>query len=209
MSVEVVTAPGVLAEPPGFTRPSILPWTPAPTLPQSTVPAAPDPGPSVPPGAGPGGGASSRRFSSSPHDYTLTGYQWKPCQPITVSSDGPDVSAIVAELASITGLSLQLVNGPANIMVGWGPMPIAHAIGVTEGTAYGTFFAHVTITLAPRGASSLPSLLRHELGHALGLGHTDQPNEIMYPVLRSDSPNDYQAGDRAGLQFIGTSATSC
>jgi len=131
---------------------------------------------------------------------------WKPCQDITVSSLGPDVTGIITELATISGLPLHVVNGPADITVAWGAIALPHALGITEGTAADGFFAHVTITLAPRGASSLTSLLRHELGHALGLGHADQPNAIMYPVLRSDAPSDYQAGDRAGLQTIGAAS---
>lgn len=47
-------------------------------------------------------------------------------------------------------------------------------------------------------------LLLHELGHMLGLGHTGDPTEVMYPQTGPLSPSGYGAGDRAGLQALGS-----
>src|SRR3954452_615575 len=46
--------------------------------------------------------------------------------------------------------------------------------------------------------------LLHELGHAVGLGHTKDRRQIMYPTLTRYA--SYGAGDRAGLRKVGRSA---
>jgi hypothetical protein len=49
------------------------------------------------------------------------------------------------------------------------------------------------------------SLLLHELGHAVGLEHAS-PGEIMAPIIDSQTPGNYAAGDRKGLAKVGRSA---
>lgn len=46
-------------------------------------------------------------------------------------------------------------------------------------------------------------LLLHELGHVVGLGHTGDPSQVMFPVLRPESYGSYGAGDLAGLNAVG------
>ena len=47
-------------------------------------------------------------------------------------------------------------------------------------------------------------LLLHELGHMLGLAHTADPGEVMYPQTGPLSPSAYGPGDLAGLRYLGS-----
>jgi predicted Zn-dependent protease len=47
------------------------------------------------------------------------------------------------------------------------------------------------------------ALLLHELGHVVGLGHTPDSAQIMYPDLRPMSSAQYQPGDLGGLARLG------
>lgn len=185
--------------PPSTRAPVTVPRTT--TVPRSVAAVAPKPAAVV---AARPATASSAGASS---DYTLIGYRWNPCKTITVSSSGPDVSGVVSELSALTGIRMQMVSGPALIMVGWGDVPVGGGeVGVTSWRASGKWMIGGTIVLSQQGAPYLPTLLRHELGHAIGLGHAGQSNEIMYPVVSSGAPTDYQAGDRAGLHALGIAA---
>ena len=45
------------------------------------------------------------------------------------------------------------------------------------------------------------SVLIHELGHSMGLGHTNDLNQIMYPAITSVQ-DEYGAGDLTALRAI-------
>ncbi|MGH8889844.1 MAG: matrixin family metalloprotease [Acidothermaceae bacterium] len=49
-------------------------------------------------------------------------------------------------------------------------------------------------------------LLMHELGHAVGLGHAADQDEVMFPVISSSSTATWGAGDLAGLARVGKAA---
>jgi predicted Zn-dependent protease len=99
-----------------------------------------------------------------------------------------------------------MVTGPAEISVLWGAVPPGGEIGVTVWKAVGKWLTTAGIVISQGQAGPfLATVLRHELGHALGLGHAGHPNEIMYPTVGKPSPTDYQAGDIAGLHAIGAS----
>lgn len=73
--------------------------------------------------------------------------------------------------------------------------------------------AHVVIDstlreLSPPGfgvGNCRGAVLLHELAHAVGLGHVDEPTELMYPVV-TDKPAAYGPGDLEGLRRVGEAA---
>lgn len=58
-----------------------------------------------------------------------------------------------------------------------------------------------------QGDATGPILL-HELGHVLGLGHVDYPQEQMYPRALQNGNLDFGSGDRLGLRTLGV-GSSC
>lgn len=75
--------------------------------------------------------------------------------------------------------------------------------------------AVVTAQLALDADRRLPSgfgpgdtegeVLLHELAHAVGLGHVDDPTQVMY-YRTTNSESEFGAGDRAGLRAVGAHA---
>jgi hypothetical protein len=49
----------------------------------------------------------------------------------------------------------------------------------------------------------LASVVHHELGHVIGLGHVNDPSEVMNPIDNYNAPVTYQWGDLAGLAHLG------
>lgn len=207
----VVTTTTPTTSPATTTPPTVAPPTtaaPATTAPPTTVAAKPA---ATRAAARPAVVATPTQTSAiggSAGDFSLLGYRWNPCAgPITVSSSGPNVTGIVSELTSLTGLQLVMVSGPnADITLSYGTgLPGAEG-GLTTWAAIGGWLSHITIVISPASAPYMSTVLHHEMGHAVGLGHAKQPNEVMYPIAHTGSPTDYQAGDRAGLKAVGASA---
>ena len=49
------------------------------------------------------------------------------------------------------------------------------------------------------------SIVLHELGHLMGLGHVDDEQQLMFPEARREVP-DFAAGDLTGLAVLGAGA---
>jgi len=64
-------------------------------------------------------------------------------------------------------------------------------------------------TLTRVGGNSAWTVLLHELGHAVGLAHVEDLNQIMYPTTWNGSPDRYQQGDVAGLARVGRGNSRC
>ncbi|HVU73795.1 MAG TPA: matrixin family metalloprotease [Mycobacteriales bacterium] len=75
-------------------------------------------------------------------------------------------------------------------------------------TAYVVLDADATRYFPPTFAAqpSLGALLMHELGHAVGLGHAGDRNEIMYPTPVPGHASRWGTGDRVALRLVGAGA---
>jgi hypothetical protein len=52
------------------------------------------------------------------------------------------------------------------------------------------------------GTETARAIVLHELGHLVGLGHVDDPEQLMYPEARREVP-DFAPGDLTGLAVLG------
>lgn len=73
------------------------------------------------------------------------------------------------------------------------PRYVAGAVVVDTGAGLYPGFA---------GGTSFGAVLLHELTHVLGLGHVNDPSQLMNPYAHAEGPSELQAGDRAGLQAL-------
>lgn len=71
----------------------------------------------------------------------------------------------------------------------------------------GSVFIDVEAFEFPQGSAAEPpwlGVVRHELGHLVGLDHVDDPSQLMNPV--TSTILTFQAGDRTGLALLGQGA---
>jgi hypothetical protein len=75
----------------------------------------------------------------------------------------------------------------------------------TGTTSYvsGSVYLDGTLLTDPGAAAWYPAVLRHELGHLVGLDHVDDAGQLMHPTT---TVTGFQAGDLAGLALLGQGA---
>jgi hypothetical protein len=68
--------------------------------------------------------------------------------------------------------------------------------------------AGASAMLAPGfgGGLTMGDLLLHEIGHVVGLGHTTDQSQVMYPDILARGSSSYGAGDLNGFRHLGTTA---
>lgn len=151
---------------------------------------------------------------------------WPRCSTVTWSYDpagaprggdvgvADDVGAVLKRYAELTGLRFeQVAKGRADIEIGWAPatwedgQEAAGGASERDGVlASGvlTMFTNSEWSRTPGfGVRGRGSLLYHEIGHILGLGHVSDDRLLMYPVHTfGQSPLVPQKGDIAGLREL-------
>jgi hypothetical protein len=132
-----------------------------------------------------------------------------------------DLRKALTQISGLSGIRFQQVQGDAQLSVGWknlgthGPSGIGgYDFSSSGGTS--TYLGHVDLNTKDAwvgkpgfgrvaswgGTPARGVLLLHEIGHAMGLGHVNAPDQLMNPVAGPHSPTGNSAGERAGYEYI-------
>lgn len=158
--------------------------------------------------------------------------RWNPCTPIQVrvnfTGAQPHARAAFAsaiqQATAATGLNLVVTEvtttPPAQngqILVRWGTSSLHPSLtGSVLGIAIYSYTTRQIVrgdilirsdlpfTSSRNGEDLLTGTLAHEIGHALGLAHVNDPTQLMYAF--ANGLDTYQDGDRAGLRRLGVEA---
>lgn len=101
--------------------------------------------------------------------------------------------------------------GSSDVGVGGGAKGVALTVAVPGQAGPSILTGQVVLDADQRLASGFGpgstegEVLLHELAHAVGLGHVDNPTQVMY-YRTTNSESEFGAGDRAGLAALGAGA---
>jgi len=106
-----------------------------------------------------------------------------------------------------------LLDAPAQIVVSLTPRNSSTVFGDTPGDALAVGFSLIDDGRRIRGAvvldaeemlrgRGLQRLVMHEIGHVLGLGHTDDATQVMAARLQKQYPARWGTGDLDGLRAL-------
>lgn len=122
-----------------------------------------------------------------PYQPDLYGDRWAPV--FLAWSDQGEVADLDGDVAGMGG----------SVPVSYGDGPAVYVTGqvVLDRTAFAEAMALPGGTLLARG------VVLHELVHVVGLGHVDDPEQLMFPYA---ARSDLGAGDLTGLALLGSGA---
>jgi hypothetical protein len=102
---------------------------------------------------------------------------------------------------STPAASSLLANQPANLVGMDQTIWARPATGATH-IVSGVVALNANVTASSSGRNSWFTFALHELGHAVGLGHTTDATQIMAPTIPA-AATDYGSGDLSGLAKVG------
>ncbi|HEY0215184.1 MAG TPA: matrixin family metalloprotease [Cellulomonas sp.] len=125
--------------------------------------------------------AAPEREAYLPEQY---GDRWAPA--LVRFTDDATVPGLAGDVVGLAGV--QIVHDPT-----------ADRSFLVSGTVY----LDSTLLADPSATTWYPAVLRHELGHLVGLDHVADPAQLMYPTTTVQT---FQPGDLAGLALLGRGA---
>lgn len=164
------------------------------------------------------------RWSSSTVTWSFADLSRRPDDDFSATISAAHQGAVLSAAqrwAGVSGLTLRLVEDAddVDIRVGWARFGTGYQIGEASYSYLGDqfqpgvevrlqdpaerpLFKDASGTLAYSGVSAtLYQVALHEFGHALGLGHSDDPSAVLHPFVQAGNP-DLDDSDIAGIQAL-------